>query len=91
LETYGYAVTAHITPRLGDLTVAEAKPARLQPFPNRVEKESGAGAAKNCGMIPGTVQTAAKKKRKMLELPERSEALSFLLRNLSSGRALFGS
>ncbi|MEO7124169.1 MAG: tyrosine-type recombinase/integrase [Lacisediminihabitans sp.] len=48
LETYGYAVTAHIVPRIGDLTVAEARPERLQPFLNRVEKESGAGAAKNC-------------------------------------------
>lgn len=41
LETYGYAVTAHITPKIGDLAVAEAKPERLQPFVNRVEKESG--------------------------------------------------
>lgn len=48
LETYGYAVSAHITPKIGDLTVAEAKPERLQPFLNRVEKENGAGAAKNC-------------------------------------------
>lgn len=48
LETYGYAVTAHITPRLGDLTVAEAKPDRLQKFLNTVHKESGHGAAKNC-------------------------------------------
>ncbi|GAA4705873.1 site-specific integrase [Kocuria gwangalliensis] len=48
LETYGYAVTAHIIPRLGDLTVAEAKPDRLQKFLNTVHKESGHGAAKNC-------------------------------------------
>lgn len=48
IETYGYAVTAHITPRLGDLTVAEAKPDRLQKFLNTVHKESGPGAAKNC-------------------------------------------
>jgi integrase len=48
LETYGYAVSAHIIPKIGDLTVAEAKPERLQPFLNRIEKESGAGAAKNC-------------------------------------------
>lgn len=48
LETYGYAVTAHIVPRIGDLTVAEAKPDRLQKFLNTVYKESGHGAAKNC-------------------------------------------
>lgn len=48
LETYGYAVTAHITPRIGDLSVAEAKPERLQKFLNSVHKESGHGAAKNC-------------------------------------------
>lgn len=48
LETYGYAVTAHITPRIGDLSVAEAKPDRLQKFLNAVHKESGHGAAKNC-------------------------------------------
>jgi hypothetical protein len=48
LETYGYAVSAHIIPKLGDLTVAEAKPERLQPFLNRVDKENGPGAAKNC-------------------------------------------
>ncbi|NYI66067.1 tyrosine-type recombinase/integrase [Spelaeicoccus albus] len=48
LETYGYAVTAHITPRIGDLSVAEAKPDRLQKFLNAVHRESGHGAAKNC-------------------------------------------
>lgn len=48
LETYGYAVTAHITPRIGDLTVAEAKPSRLQKFLTTVHRESGPGAAKNC-------------------------------------------
>ncbi|WP_156163652.1 hypothetical protein [Demequina subtropica] len=30
LETYGYAVNAHIVTSLGDLSVAEAKPERLQ-------------------------------------------------------------
>lgn len=48
LETYGYAVTAHIVPKLGDLTVAEAKPDTLQRFLNGVEKDAGPGAAKNC-------------------------------------------
>ncbi|SDS01978.1 Site-specific recombinase XerD [Brevibacterium sandarakinum] len=48
LETYGYAVTAHIIPRIGDLTIAEAKPDRLQKFLNTVHKESGHGATKNC-------------------------------------------
>lgn len=48
LETYGYAVTAHIVPRIGDLAVAEAKPDRLQKFLNAVHRESGHGAAKNC-------------------------------------------
>ncbi|MCU1553319.1 MAG: site-specific integrase [Arthrobacter sp.] len=44
---------------MGDLTVAEAKPERLQPFLNRVEKESGAGAAKNCrSTLSGTMALA---------------------------------
>lgn len=51
LETYGYAVSAHITPRLGDLTVAEATPERLQKFLNSVHKDDGAGAAKNCRSV----------------------------------------
>lgn len=73
LETYGYAVTAHITPMLGDLTVAEAKPGRLQPFLNRVEKENGAGAAKNCrstlsGMMAMAVINGATEKNPVREL-----------------------
>lgn len=73
LETYGYAVTAHITPRMGDLTIAEAKPARLQPFLNSVEKESGAGAAKNCrstlsGMLALAVINGAIEKNPVREL-----------------------
>lgn len=73
LETYGYAVTAHITPKIGDLVVAEAKPERLQPFLNRVEKESGAGAAKNCrstlsGMMSMAVVNGAIDKNPVREL-----------------------
>lgn len=73
LETYGYAVTAHITPRLGDLTIAEAKPERLQPFLNRIEKENGAGAAKNCrstlsGMMVLAVVNGAIEKNPVREL-----------------------
>ncbi|MCH6472124.1 site-specific integrase [Sinomonas terrae] len=79
LETYGYAVSAHITPRLGDLTVAEAKPERLQPFLNRVEKESGAGAAKNCrstlsGMMALAVVNGAIEKNPVRELDRISRA-----------------
>lgn len=48
LETYGYAVNAHIEKRIGDLTIAEAKPDRLQKFLTTIEKENGPGAAKNC-------------------------------------------
>ncbi|MEV7618864.1 site-specific integrase [Microbacterium sp. NPDC089321] len=64
LETYGYAVTAHITPRIGDLSVAEATPERLQKFLNAVEKEAGPGAAKNCrsalsGMLGLAVRNGA--------------------------------
>lgn len=64
LETYGYAVNAHITPRLGDLSVAEAKPDRLQKFLATVHKESGHGAAKNCrsalsGMMSLAVRNGA--------------------------------
>lgn len=64
IETYGYAVTAHITPRVGDLSVAEATPERLQSFLTTVEKESGPGAAKNCrstlsGMLALAVRNGA--------------------------------
>lgn len=48
LETYGYAVDAHIIKKIGDMSIAEAKPDRLQKFLTTVEKESGPGAAKNC-------------------------------------------
>ena len=48
LETYGYAVNAHISKRIGDLSIAEAKPERLQKFLTTVERENGPGAAKNC-------------------------------------------
>jgi integrase len=73
LETYGYAVSAHIIPKIGDLTVAEAKPERLQPFLNRIEKESGAGAAKNCrstlsGMMALAVVNGAVDKNPVREL-----------------------
>lgn len=64
LETYGYAVNAHITKRIGDLTVAEAKPERLQRFLTTIEKENGPGAAKNCrsalsGMLAIAVRNGA--------------------------------
>lgn len=64
LETYGYAVTAHITPAIGDLAVAEAKPDRIQSFLATVHKESGHGAAKNCrstlsGMMSLAVRNGA--------------------------------
>ncbi len=64
LETYGYAVTAHIGPRIGDLTIHEATPERLQAFLNGVEKASGPGAAKNCrstlsGMLGVAVRNGA--------------------------------
>lgn len=48
LETYGYAVDAHIVKKIGDMSIAEANPERLQKFLTTVEKESGPGAAKNC-------------------------------------------
>lgn len=48
LETYGYAVNAHITKSNGRLSATEATPERLQRFLTRVEKENGPGAAKNC-------------------------------------------
>lgn len=64
LETYGYAVNVHITKRIGDLTVAEARPERLQKFLTTVEKENGPGAAKNCrsalsGMLGIAVRNGA--------------------------------
>ena len=79
LETYGYAVSAHIVPKIGDLTVAEAKPERLQPFLNRIEKESGAGAAKNCrstlsGMMALAVVNGATEKNPVRELERISRS-----------------
>ncbi len=79
LETYGYAVSAHIIPKIGDLTVAEAKPERLQPFLNRIEKESGAGAAKNCrstlsGMMALAVVNGALDKNPVRELERISRS-----------------
>ena len=64
METYGYAVSAHIVPRIGDLSVAEATPARLQKFLNAIEREAGPGAAKNCrstlsGMLGLAVRNGA--------------------------------
>lgn len=64
LETYGYAVEAHITKKIGDLSVAEAKPERLQKFLTTIEKENGPGAAKNCrsalsGMLGIAVRNGA--------------------------------
>lgn len=64
LETYGYAVNVHIAKRIGDLTVAEAKPERLQKFLTTIEKENGPGAAKNCrsalsGMLGLAVRNGA--------------------------------
>jgi integrase len=89
LETYGYAVSAHIVPKIGDLSVGEAKPARLQPFLNSVEKESGAGAAKNCrsalsGMMKLAVVNGAIDRNPVRELErisrpqEKSRAASAL-------------
>lgn len=51
LETYGHAVTAHIVPMIGDLSIAEAKPDKLQKFLNSVHRGSGHGAAKNCRSV----------------------------------------
>lgn len=48
LETYGYAVNVHIVPAIGDLTIGEATPERLQAFLTGIERHNGPGAAKNC-------------------------------------------
>ena len=73
LETYGYAVNAHIAKSIGDLTAAEATPERLQAFLTRVEKESGPGAAKNCrsalsGMLGLAVRNGAIARNPVREL-----------------------
>ena len=41
-------MNVHIVKRIGDLTVSETKPERLQRFLTTIEKENGPGAAKNC-------------------------------------------
>lgn len=78
IETYGYAVTAHITPRIGDLSVAEATPERLQSFLTTIEKESGPGAAKNCrstlsGMLALAVRNGALAHNPVRELERISQ------------------
>jgi len=64
LTTYGSAIKMHISPKIGDLSVSEAKPEVLQRFLTRVEKENGPGAAKNCrsalsGMLGIAVRNGA--------------------------------
>lgn len=81
IETYGYAVTAHIVPKIGDLTVAEARPERLQAFLNGVERTSGAGAAKNCrstlsGMLGIAVRNGAIRENPVRELERISRSRS---------------
>ncbi|SDQ49480.1 site-specific integrase [Leucobacter chromiiresistens] len=78
LETYGYAVSAHITPKIGDMSIAEAKPERLQRFLTSVEKESGPGAAKNCrstlsGMLGIAVRNGAISHNPVRELERISQ------------------
>lgn len=73
LETYGYAVNAHITKSIGDLSATEATPERLQRFLTRVEKENGPGAAKNCrsalsGMMGLAVRNGAIPRNPVREL-----------------------
>lgn len=64
LTTYGSAIKMHISPKIGDLSVSEAKPEVLQRFLNRVARENGSGAAKNCrsalsGMLGMAVRNGA--------------------------------
>jgi len=78
LETYGYAVNAHIAPRIGDLAIVEATPERLQRFLNAIEKESGPGAAKNCrsalsGMLGMAVRNGALAHNPVRELERVSQ------------------
>ncbi|GAA1608591.1 site-specific integrase [Leucobacter chromiireducens] len=73
LETYGYAVNAHIGKEIGDMSVAEATPERLQKFLTRIEKENGPGAAKNCrsslsGMMGLAVRNGAISRNPVREL-----------------------
>ncbi|MGO3148283.1 MAG: site-specific integrase [Leucobacter sp.] len=73
IETYGYAVNAHIGKEIGDMSVAEATPERLQKFLTRIEKENGPGAAKNCrsslsGMMGLAVRNGAIPRNPVREL-----------------------
>jgi integrase len=73
LETYAFAVTAHITPKIGQLSAAEATPERLQAFLTKVEHEHGPGAAKNCrsvlsGMLGLAVRNGAIQRNPVREL-----------------------
>lgn len=73
IETYGYAVSAHIVPKLGEMTALEATPERLQSFLTKVEKEHGPGAAKNCrsvlsGMLGMAVRNGAIQRNPVREL-----------------------
>ncbi len=51
IDTYRHQIDKIIRPRLGDLQVFEATPARVQRFISTVTKENGPGAAKGCRSV----------------------------------------
>lgn len=48
IDTYRHAITSLIVPAIGNLTVGEMSPMRVQKFISSVTKSNGAGAAKGC-------------------------------------------
>jgi integrase len=65
VDTYAHSVNRVIVPRIGDLSVSEATPERLQRFLDAVATEHG----------PGTAKTARAVLSGMLGLATRSDAL----------------
>jgi integrase len=58
IETYQYTADKHLK-GIGDLTIAEATPERLQTFLSGVHEKHGHGAAKNCrSVLSGMMQLA---------------------------------
>lgn len=81
LKTYGYAVNAHIGPKIGDISIAEANAERLQSFLTRIFDENGAGAAKNCrralsGMMGMAVRGGAISNNPVVHLERISRSAS---------------
>lgn len=61
IDTYRQTIEHHIKPNIGELAISEATTERLQRFINRIQLESGVGAAKSCrAVLSGMMGLAAR-------------------------------